>query len=119
MNKVKVIIKEPSREPRIAEIETDLGSLLDIINGEHIYYVPFPTLEDDGIEIIQNDDAELLNFDKNIKMPNSSGFIAGTIIVCRFDKQSNAQSLTDEQISKATKYLKANCLERKQEAEAA
>jgi len=115
MSKIKVIIKEPFKDPRIEEIEYNNATMQDIVKGS-LYFLPFPTLTE--VDMVVNDDAEMENQDHNVRMPHENDIAYGTIVACSFGTNNKAQTLSDEQINKIMKYLKENSIELKQQAEA-
>lgn len=94
---MKVVIVEPMKEARIAEIDSKLESMQKIVGG----YIEVLTISD-GICIVCNEEGKIdgLELNRGLKDANGElwGIIAGTFFVVGDDYESgDFTSLTDEQ----------------------
>jgi len=104
---MRVLIVEPDRAPRVAEIENTLESKQEIVGGR--IEMTCPPIHPDDAVIICNEEGKF-----NGSEPNRAVFLAdgtpydiifGTFIICRAPIDSDDfESLTDEQISRYSKF---------------
>lgn len=103
--KIKVLLLEPGKIARVAEIGTSLEELQEVVGGciETAYYFKDPVI------LVVNDEGKIngmpLNrgvYDKNKKLID---IIAGPAFLCR-DAEASFGSLTDEQIRKYSQIFK-------------
>lgn len=87
MEKMKVLIVEPEKAPREAEIENGLESLQSVVGGYIEAAYPF----DDRVAIICNEEGKLQGFPLNRALRDEDGaiydIVAGTFIVCGLDEE--------------------------------
>lgn len=99
---MKVIIVEPDARPRVADIQSDLESLQEIVGGTIQCVFPFP----DSVGIICNDEGKILGLPLNRVLRDDNGeiydILSGTFIVAGLTEDDFCD-LTDEQ---ADKYMK-------------
>lgn len=72
-----VLIVEPEKVPRMADITGDLNSLKQVVGGYIEAVYPF----DDPVAIVCNEEGKLIGLPLNRKLENYD-IIAGTFIVC-------------------------------------
>lgn len=99
--KIKVLIVEPMKKPRVAEIENTLATEQKIVEGYIEACYPF----DDEIAIICNEEGKLKGLPLNRAIYSENGelieIIAGTFIIASAPIESeNFESLSEEQIKK-------------------
>lgn len=104
VKKVRAIVCEPNKAPRVEMIEETLESWQNLVDG--IIQVIYP--HDDDTCIILNDEGKLENLPANRALRDQNGniydVIVGTFAIVRAPEDSeNFESLTDQQLSK---YLK-------------
>ena len=104
---MKVLIVEPMKTPYVAEIDSSLESMQNIVGGLIQVIYPF----DDPVALICNDEGKLLGLPLNRPLMDSSGniydIIAGTFFLCAAPSDSDSfESLTEEQIQHYTAYYK-------------
>ena len=97
IDKIKVLIVEPDKEPYEQEIEHTLETLQSIVNG----VIDIIEIEK-NVDLIINDEGKILNLEFNRVIPND--VIAGTFIVAG-QKNGETISLTEEQIEKYKKVF--------------
>ena len=103
MEKVKVLIKEPYKEPYVKEVDDTLKSFQDIVGG-YIEYVPYTI--DTGITMFCNDSGLIENLDGNLWLAGTDECIVGTCYFIGYNEETgNNLSLTDEQINKVKGYI--------------
>lgn len=102
MSKIKVIVKRPYKELEIVEIENNLTSLKEIVDG-YIECVPFPRI--DGVDLIVNEEGKLKRLDGNFYLPHYNDCIVGNAIIASYNKDGEFTSLNDNQIKKVTEYI--------------
>lgn len=94
LKKLRVLIVEPEKPPYVAEIESDLGVLQELVSGD-IQYVGL----DRDTFLYCNEEGKLLGLKGNRRLDNGD-IVAGTFIICREDGTGEEASLTDKQIKK-------------------
>ena len=99
---MKAIIVEPDARPRVADIQSDLESLQEIVAGDIQVVYPF----DDTVGIICNEEAKILGLPLNRALRDENGeiydILSGTFIVAGLT-EDDFGDLTDEQVDK---YMK-------------
>lgn len=104
--KLKVVIIEPNKVARVAEIGTELEDLQKVIGGliEPAYY-----LDDPNCCLVVNDKGKINGMPLNRAIYDKDGqmidIIAGTAFICDCSTE-RFKSLSDEQIEKYTKQFK-------------
>ena len=96
---MKVVVKEPQKEPEIREIENDLKVLQEIVGG-HIEVVRMPFSED--IYIILDDEGKLKGYDPNILFMRGDVIVGTVIFVASTDEDFD--DLSEDQIDAAIGY---------------
>ena len=95
--KMKAIIVEPDARPRVADIQSDLESLQEIVAGNIQVVYPF----DDTAGIICNEEGKLLGLPLNRALRDDCGeiydILSGTFIVTGLSEDDFCD-LTDEQV---------------------
>ncbi len=74
---MKILIVEPNRHPRRADIPHTLETLQGIVGGHIQAIYPF----DDPVALVCDDEGKLKGYDLNRYIPNVD-IIAGTFFVC-------------------------------------
>lgn len=98
MEKIKVLIVEPIRDPYIKEIQNTLEEKQKIVNG----LIQFIELEED-VDLIFNEDGKILNLEMNRIITND--VVCGTFIIAG-QINGDSTSLTEKQIQKYKRYFK-------------
>jgi len=99
---IKVLIKEPYKEPIVKEIDNNLKSLQNIVGG-YIECVPFPKVK--GIDLIVNEEGKLDQLEGNFFLPHYQDCVVGTAIVASYNDDGEFTSLGESQIKKAKEYI--------------
>ncbi len=102
MNKIRVLIVEPHKEPRQVKIVHTLENLQKSVDGL-IEYVEL----DYQTDLICNEEGKLLNMELNRRLGND--IIAGTFLVVGQHNEATI-SLSRKQISKYKKRFRLNTL---------
>ena len=103
--KIKVVLLEPEKIARVAEIDATLEGMQSVVGGliESGYYF------DDPVCIVVNEEGKIMGLDLNRGVydneKNLIDIIAGTAFICDCSGE-NFGSLTDEQIKKYIKKFK-------------
>lgn len=100
LKKIRVLIVEPERPPRLAEIESSLDVFQALVGGD----IQFAELDRDAF-IYCNAEGKLLGLQGNRRLDNGD-IVVGTFIICREDGTGVEASLTDEQIEKYMQRFK-------------
>lgn len=99
MEKIKVLMVEPEKAPREAEIENSLESLQGVVGGYIEAVYPF----DDPVAIVCNEEGKLIGLPLNRALYGENGsmhdIVAGTFIVCGLSEE-NFDSLPPEMMNK-------------------
>lgn len=98
VEKIKILIVEPTLDPYVKEIENTLEKKQKIVGG----LIEFVELEDD-IDLICNEKGKIYNLPMNRIIKND--IICGTFIIAG-QKNGETVSLTDSQIRKYKSYFK-------------
>lgn len=102
MMKIKVLIVEPEKAPRLAYIKNELEAMQDVVGGL-IQPVKPVEFKDDAV-IVCNEEGKLLGLQPNVYLCYENGapydYVCGTFFICRAPADSeDFESLTDEQIN--------------------
>lgn len=104
--KIKVVVKEVNKEAKIIEIENDLDSLQEIVEG-NIQIISHPKYDD--IDIILNENGKLEQLEPTMYMPEYNDICVGNILFAGVDyEEGKTIGLTDEQCTNVLEYLKEN-----------
>lgn len=100
--KMRVLIVEPEKAPRLAYIENELEAMQEVVGG-FIQTVRPLQFTDDAI-IVCNEEGKLLDLQPNAYICYEDGtpydVICGTFFICRAPEDSeDFESLTDKQIN--------------------
>ena len=98
MDKIRVLIIEPNKEPRQARIEHNLKTLQEVVGG----LIEYVELEY-NVDLICNEEGKLDNLELNRSIPND--IIAGTFIVAG-QHEGETISLSRKQIKKYKKRFR-------------
>lgn len=96
---MKVVVKEPKKEPEIREIENDLETLQRIVGGR-IEVVRMPFCDD--IYIILDEEGKLKGYDPNILFWRRDVIVGTVIFVASTDEDFT--DLNEDQIDAAFGY---------------
>lgn len=97
VEKIKILIVEPTLDPYVKEVENTLEKKQKIVGG----LIEFVELEDD-IDLICNEKGKIYNLPMNRIIKND--IICGTFIIAG-QKNGESISLKDEQIKKIQKLF--------------
>ena len=101
---VRVLIKEPGKEPYEKEIEDKLSVLQGIVGG-YIECVEMPGVR--NVDLYVNEEGKLNKLPGNFWLPEYEDCACGTVYMVGFDPDSGENiSLTDNQIKKCKAYCK-------------
>lgn len=98
VEKIKILIVEPTLDPYVKEVENTLEKKQKIVSG----LIEFVELEND-IDLIFNEEGKMYNLPMNRIIKND--IICGTFIIAG-QKNGESISLKDEQIKKYKSYFK-------------
>lgn len=103
--KIKVVLLEPGKLARTAEIGTSLESLQKVVDGLIEPFYPF----EEQVCIVCNDESKINGMQPNRSVKNEDGvmvdFIFGHAFICDCRGES-FDSLSDEQLSRYTKMFR-------------
>lgn len=100
---IKVLVKEPSKEPVIKEIGTSLEDYQNEVHG-YIESIPFPQMDD--VDIVINEMGKLNGMKENIVIPEYSDILMGPVVILGVDeKECTWTSLPDERIQEILQYI--------------
>lgn len=99
---MRVIIKEPYKEPIVTNIVDTLENLQKIIGGL-IEVISLP--KSNGIDIIANEEGKMNSLEGNFFIPEYDDCIVGPAIIVSFNKGGEFVGLTNKQIEKALDYI--------------
>lgn len=74
---IKVLYKEPGKEPEVREIANDLPTIQSLVGG----YIESVTLDD--IVLICNEEGKLLRMEPNLYVEAIDDVICGPVVFCR------------------------------------
>ena len=101
--KIRVLVVEPSKAPRVETIENTLEAMQKVVGG---YIEPVtPLIHDDDAILICNEEGKLLDLPISALLCDGDGnvydAVCGTFFICKAPEDSeDFESLTDEQIAK-------------------
>lgn len=106
-NKIKVLVVEPLKAPKMVEIADELKSMQEIVGGRIEEIMPF----DEEVALICNEEGKVDNLPLNRAIYNEDGemidIVTGSFFICSAPFESeNFQSLTPEQQKKYTDKFK-------------
>ena len=96
---MKILIVEPLRRPRRAEIPHALGAMQQIVGGYIEVISPF----DDPVALVCDEDSKLKGYDLN-RLINGTDIIVGTFFICG-RSEDDLTDLSDELADKYEKLL--------------
>lgn len=103
--KIKVVLLEPGKLARTAEIGTSLEDLQKIVDGLIEAYYPF----EEQVCIVCNEESKINGMQPNRSVKNEDGvmvdFICGPALICDCRGES-FDSLSDEQLARYTKMFR-------------
>ena len=104
---INVLIVEPLKEPRMAEIETTLEALEEIVGGPIEEIMPF----DEEVVVVKSQEAHHSGLAMNRVIYTEKGehieSVAGTFFICSAPfSHFGFKSLSDEQIEKYSKLYR-------------
>ena len=108
-----VLIVEPGKTPRTAEIDGSLESMQAVVGGYIQAVYPF----DDEIALICNEEGKIMHlpFNRPLYLPETGvvyDIVAGTFFMCAAPSEdSSFGSLNEEQIGRCTRYLEGSGLD--------
>ena len=97
---MKILIVEPGRAPRPAEIEHDLHAMQEIVGGTIQAVYPWQ----DPVTLVCNDEGKLLNLPYN-RVLEDYDIISGTFFICGI-KGEDFIGLNETQLKKYTEMFK-------------
>ncbi len=101
---LKVLVKEPNKEPYIKEIEPELKNYQEIVGGL-IECVEMPGVK--NVDLYVNEEGKLDNLPGNFWLPEYEDCVVGTCYMVGYDpEECENVSITDKQIKECTKYIK-------------
>lgn len=103
MVKIKVIVKEPGKDPEVREIDDSLEAMQEIVGGS-IEMVPFPGLERDGVCIVLNEEGKLDGLAPNVQYYQD--IIVGSLFVMGSGDEGESASVPDRYINLIIRDLK-------------
>ena len=98
---MKVLIVEPNRKPKVAEIENSLAAKQNVVGGFIEMVIP-PIHPDDACIICNEEGKFYCKPNRPIRLEDGTVFdiVFGTFFVCRAPEDSeDFESLTEEQIA--------------------
>lgn len=103
---IRVVIKEPNKEPEVREIINSYRNISDICGGL-IDFTYLPT--DESVDVILNDSSLMNGMEPNLVVPKVEGVWAGPLIFASNNPETGeTASLSDEQVKKVLKYIERN-----------
>ena len=101
---IKILVKEPNKEPYIKEIEDELEPKQEIVGGL-IECIEFPDLR--GVDIYVNEEGLLDELPGNFWLPHYQDCVKGTCFMVGFDAETgDCVDITDNQIKHCEKFIK-------------
>ena len=101
---IKILVKEPNKEPYIKEIEDELEPKQEIVGGL-IECIEFPDLR--GVDIYVNEEGLLDQMPGNFWLPHYQDCVKGTCFMVGFDAETgDCVDITDNQIKHCEKFIK-------------
>lgn len=106
--KIRILVKEPYKEPEIVEVVDELENLQALVGG-YIECVGHPTVKE--VDIVCDEEGMLAGKAGNFYLPEYQDCIKGTCFMVSYDDEGNFVSLTDKQIKECQKYINLYKLE--------
>lgn len=101
--KLRVLVKEPYKEPYVKEIEGTLKSMQEIVGG-YIECVEMPTVQ--GVDLYVNEEGKLEGQLGNFWLPEYEDCVVGTCFMVGFEPETGLNNdITDRQIKQCKKYI--------------
>lgn len=101
---LKILVKEPYKEPYVKEIEDKLENLQEIVGG-YIECVGMPNMK--NVDLYVNEEGKLDKADGNFWLPEYEDCVCGTCFMVGANTRTGENvSLTDKQIEDCKKYIK-------------
>lgn len=108
---IKVLVKEPGKNPMLKEIGTSLEDYQKEVRG-YIESIPFPGMDD--VDIIINDMGKLNGMEMNIAVPEYGDIIMGPMVIIGVDeKECTWTSIPEDRIDEVCNYLLKNMIQNK------
>ncbi len=108
-NKIRVIVVEPDKYPKVTDIDDSLENMQKIVGGDIEEYLPF----DDDAAIVCNEEGKFTDLKPNRavysddKKKEVSDVIYGTFFICNAPYESERfESLTPEMTDRYTEMFK-------------
>ena len=107
-NKIEVILVQPMREAQVIEIDNDLESMQELVDGYIEEYMPF----EDDIAIVCNEEGKMLGLPPNRAIYDQDGHmqevICGSFFICHAPIDSEEfKSLPEDMKKKYMEKFKA------------
>jgi len=100
---IRVLIKEPYKEPYLKEIEDTLENLQEIVGG-YIESVDMPNLK--NVDLYINEEGKMDRLEGNFWLPEYQDCVVGTCFMVGADpEEGELVSITDKQVEKCKKYI--------------
>jgi len=101
--KLTVLIKEPAQEPRLKEIDNDIGAIQNIVDG-YVRYLTLPNIR--NVICCVNEDAKLKinNYAPNLLYPITETTIIGTVVMVGVNDDGSFKSLNQKDVKKCKRY---------------
>ncbi len=101
--KIKVLVKEPYKEPYVKVIEKDLENYQEIVGGL-IECVEMPNVK--GVDLYVNEEGKLQGLQGNFWLPEYEDCVVGTCYMVGYNANTGDNvSITEQQISNCKKYI--------------
>ena len=98
---MRIVYKEPEKEPRSMIIPNTLKMLQDLVGG----YIETAAFDDSGIIVICNEEGRLLGLEPNFFGIKAGSLFVGPCVLVRDDGGEDFESLTDEDVKRLTNVL--------------
>ena len=103
MDTIKLLVKEPNKEPYVKEVEHTLENLQKIVGG-YIECVEMPYGK--NIDLFVNEEGKLEGLKGNFWLPEYEDCVVGTCYMVGYDQETGESvSITDKQIADCKKYI--------------
>lgn len=102
---LKILVKEPHKEPYVKEIEHSLEAMQNIVGG-YIECVEMPVIR--GVDLFVNEEGKLDKLEGNFWLPEYEDCVVGTCYMVGYDEEEcDSVDITDKQIAECKKYIAA------------
>lgn len=102
--KIRVLIKEPYKEPYVKEIDYTLEAMQEIVGG-YIECVGFPNIN--GVDLYVNEEGKLDRLEGNFWLPEYEDCVVGTCFMVGYNAHNGQnKDITDKQIEHCKEYIK-------------